>query len=67
LLDLYLEITPHAVRIGAYRKRETIMKHLKLIAAALAVIALSACVGVIVPIPVHGSTATQDADHNERR
>jgi hypothetical protein len=43
------------------------MRHLKLIAAALAVFALSACVGIVVPIPVSGSTTTQDTDHNERR
>jgi hypothetical protein len=40
-----------------------IMRHLKLIAAALVVLALSACVaGVIVPIPASNSAATQDAD-----
>lgn len=43
------------------------MRHLKLIAAALAMFALSACVGFIVPIPVSGSTTAQDMDHNERR
>lgn len=43
------------------------MKHLKLIAAALAVFALSACVGLIVPIPVSSSTPTHDTDRNERR
>jgi len=43
------------------------MKYLRLIAAALAVFALSACVGVIVPIPMAGSTTTQDKDHNDRR
>ncbi len=43
------------------------MRHLKLIAAALAVLALSECVGVIVPIPLPSSTTTQDTDHSERR
>jgi hypothetical protein len=43
------------------------MRHLKLIAAALAVFALSACVGVIIPIPEASSTTTQDKDRNERR
>jgi hypothetical protein len=42
------------------------MKHLKLIAAALAVMILSACVGVVVPIPLSGST-TQDTDRSGRR
>jgi len=43
------------------------MRHLKLIAAALVVFALTACVGVIVPIPLPASTASQDDDRNERR
>ena len=43
------------------------MRHLRLIAAALALLALNACVGVIVPIPVSGSTNTQDTERNERR
>jgi hypothetical protein len=43
------------------------MRHLKLIAAALVVFALSACVGVIVPIPQSSSATTQDKDRNERR
>jgi len=43
------------------------MRHLKLIAAALAVFALSACVGFVVPVPLPSSTTTQDTDHNERR
>jgi len=52
------------------------MKHLKLIAAALVVLALSACVGFIVPIPLSSSTSTQDTssststqdkDSNQRR
>ncbi len=43
------------------------MRHLKLIAAALALLALSACVGFIVPIPVSGSTTTQDTERNARR
>jgi len=52
---------------GANQKREIIMRHLKLIAAALLVFALTACVGVIVPIPLPASTASQDDDRNERR
>lgn len=45
-----------------------IMRHLKLIAAALVVLALSACVaGIIVPVPVSNSTGTQDTDRNEYR
>ncbi len=49
------------------------MRNLKLIAAALAVFALSACVGFIVPIPLSSSTSThdtassQDTDRNARR
>jgi hypothetical protein len=43
------------------------MRHLKLIAATLALFALSACVGVIVPIPLHDSTSTHDTDRSERR
>ncbi len=58
------------------------MRHLKLIAAALALLALSACVGFIVPIPLPASaethdtashdtashdTDTHDTDRNERR
>jgi len=43
------------------------MRHLKLIAAALALLALSACVGIIVPIPLSGSASTHDTDHSERR
>lgn len=43
------------------------MRHLKLFAAALALLALSACVGFIVPIPVSDSTTTQDAERNARR
>lgn len=52
------------------------MKQLKLIALALAVFALSACVGFIVPIPMSSSTSTpdtssstaaHDTDRNERR
>ena len=43
------------------------MRHLKLIAAALALLALSACVGFIVPIPVSGSTTTPDTERNARR
>lgn len=54
-----------------------VMRHLKLIAAALALLALSACVGFIVPIPLPASaethdtashdTGTHDTDRNERR
>jgi len=43
------------------------MKHLKLFAAVFALFVLSACVGVIVPIPLHGSAGTHDTEHNERR
>jgi hypothetical protein len=43
------------------------MRHLKLIAAALALFALSACVGVIVPVPLHGSASTHESDRDERR
>ncbi|HMC48927.1 MAG TPA: hypothetical protein VKJ77_26675 [Caballeronia sp.] len=43
------------------------MTHLKLIAAALALFALSACVGVVFPIPLSSSTTTNDTDHNEQR
>jgi len=51
------------------------MTHLKLIAAALALLALNACVGVVVPIPVSDSTSMHeehhaehhDEDRNERR
>jgi hypothetical protein len=59
----------HAVSssVGVNRKREIVMKYLRLIAAALAVFTLSACVGVIFPIPLPGSTTTQDADRNERQ
>ena len=49
------------------QKRGIVMKHLKLIAAALALLALSACVGFIVPIPVSGSTTTPDTERNARR
>lgn len=62
--------------VDANQKREMAMKHLKLIAAALVVLALSACVGFIVPIPLSSSTSTQDTssststqdkDSNQRR
>jgi hypothetical protein len=43
------------------------MQHLKLIAAVLALCALSACVGVVVPIPVSGSNQAQDTERHERR
>jgi hypothetical protein len=49
------------------QKRGIVMRNLKLIAAALALLALSACVGFIVPIPVSGSTTTQDTERNARR
>lgn len=52
---------------GAKQRREIVMRHLKLIAAALALLALNACVGVIVPIPLSSSTTTQDTERNERR
>ena len=45
------------------------MKYLKLIAAALTMVALSACVGFVVPIPLSHSPEARDADHgrNELR
>jgi len=43
------------------------MRHLKLFAAVLALFALSACVGVIVPIPLHDSAGTHDTHRSERR
>lgn len=43
------------------------MTFVKLIALALTVFALNACVGFVVPIPLSGSTTTQDAERNERR
>ena len=43
------------------------MKYLRLIAAALSLLALSACVGVIVPIPLSGSGNAQDNERSERR
>ena len=52
---------------GANQRRKILMRHLKLIAAALALLALNACVGVIVPIPLSSSTTTQDSERNERR
>ncbi len=39
----------------------------RLIAAAMAVLALSACVALVVPIPVSSSTTTQDTTYDERR
>jgi len=42
------------------------MRHLKLIAAALALLTLSACVGIILPIPLSASTTTQDQHHDDR-
>ncbi len=43
------------------------MRHLKLIAAALALFALSACVGIILPIPLSGPASTHNMGPNERR
>lgn len=43
------------------------MTFLRLTAAALVVFALSACVGVIVPIPLASSTTTDDTNRNDRR
>jgi len=43
------------------------MRHLKLIAAALVVFALNACVGFVVPIPASSSTSTHDTERNEQR
>lgn len=43
------------------------MRYLKLIAAAMLVFALNACVGVIVPIPLPGSTASDETNRSERR
>ena len=43
------------------------MRHLKLIAAALALFALNGCVGVILPIPLSGPASTHDMDRSERR
>ena len=43
------------------------MGHLKLLAAVLALSALTACVGIVVPIPLHTSAGTHDTDRNERR
>jgi hypothetical protein len=41
------------------------MTYLKLIAAALALLALNACVGFIVPLPASSSTTTQEEHHEE--
>lgn len=46
------------------------MRQLKLIAAALALFALSACVGFILPLPGSSSTtttSTQDENSGQRR
>ncbi len=43
------------------------MVAMKLIAAALVLFALSACVGVIVPIPSSSSTSTHEENRNQRR
>jgi len=63
----YVEFNAVSGSVGANQRRKVIMRHLKLIAAALVVLALSACVGVVVPIPVSKSATTQDADRNEHR
>lgn len=42
------------------------MKYLKMFPAALAVLALSACVGFVVPFP-SGSSTGQNAEQNEKR
>ncbi len=47
--------------------REMLMRYRRLMAAALAVLALSACVGVVVPVPLTSSATTQDTERNERR
>jgi hypothetical protein len=41
------------------------MTYLKLIAAALAILALNACVGFVVPIPASGSTTMHEEHHEE--
>jgi hypothetical protein len=46
---------------------EMAMKRLKLIAAVLAVLAVSACVGVVVPVPISGTASSPAADRAERR
>lgn len=51
--------------VGANQKRGFVMT--RLIAAAMAVLALSACVALVVPIPVSSSTTTQDTTYDERR
>jgi hypothetical protein len=43
------------------------MRRLKLIAAAMAVLLLSACVGFIFPIPLPDSTTKEDTKQSERR
>lgn len=43
------------------------MRHLKPIAAAMALLALNACVAFVVPIPVSSTTTTQDTSDDERR
>jgi len=59
----------HAVTssVGANQRREIVMTNLKLIAAAMAVLGLSACVALVVPIPLSSSTTTQDTTYDERR
>lgn len=51
----------------AERGWEMLLRHKRVIAAALAALALSACVGVVVPVPLTGSAAAQDTQRNERR
>ena len=43
------------------------MTYLKLIAAALAILALNACVGFVVPIPASDSTTMHEEHHDEDR
>jgi hypothetical protein len=54
-----------------YQTRERVVRRLKLIAAALAVCTLNACVGFIVPLPGSSTTttttSTQDDSKTQRR
>ena len=43
------------------------MTPLKLIAAALLLLTLNACVGFIVPIPLGSSSSAEESDRGERR
>jgi len=43
------------------------MNQLKWIAALLAVLAMSACVAVVVPVPLSGSATAHDANRSDRR